>query len=113
MLRSGLVMVAMFVCGNSFAYGTVSGKVVEVRVDRSGRGMVMFDQQVTGAFASCRISAYSSSLAFDANSAGGKAVLALVLAAKATGDTVTAIGLGSCAVYGGTFVEDWDYGAIG
>jgi hypothetical protein len=36
----------------------------------------------------------------------------MVLAAKATGDTVTALGKGTCVIYGNAWVEDWDYGML-
>jgi hypothetical protein len=36
--------------------------------------------------------------------------LALALAAKATGDAVSAVGKGTCVIYGNAWVEDWDYG---
>jgi hypothetical protein len=37
--------------------------------------------------------------------------MALALAAKASGGTITAYGLGVCRSYG-NYVEDWDYGAV-
>ena len=94
---------------DAFAAGFVSGTVVSVRVDQTGHGMVFFSQAVGSAPPSCVISAYANALAFDANTAGGKAVLALALAAKATGAVISASGLGTCAIFS-SFVEDWDYG---
>jgi hypothetical protein len=80
-------------------------------VDRTGIGMVVFDKPVIGDFATCRNSAaYANALGFDANTAGGKAVLAMALTLKATGDLVSAIGTGACTSFGGAHVEDWSYG---
>jgi len=104
------VFLAIAVSSQAMAYGTVTGKVTAVRVDASGIGMVVFDQPVSGAPASCRHSAYTNALAFDTNTPGGKAILATALAAKATGDTIAAIGAGTCNVFGGNWVEDWSYG---
>ena len=85
-----------------------SAIVTGVRVDRNGKALVMFDRPVEGR-AGCVIDYYANALAFNTNEAGGKAVLALVLAAKATGDPVRAYGTGDCATYGHS-VEDWEYG---
>jgi len=103
---------ALAISSHAMAYGTVSGKVIAVRVDATGIGMVIFDQPVTGAPAGCRISAYANALAFDTNTAGGKTIAATALAAKATGDTISAIGTGTCNIFGGNFVEDWSYGVL-
>ena len=83
-----------------------------VRVDKSGKGYVIFDSPLAGDVAACRTSQYTRHLAFDANTAGGKAVLAAALAAKATGATMTAHSAGSCTNYGSAThgVEDWYYG---
>jgi hypothetical protein len=51
-----------------------------------------------------------SALAFNSD-AGGKAVLALALAAKAQDSPITVIGLGTCSNFGSS-VEDWDYGVV-
>lgn len=73
----------------------------------------MFAQNISGTPATCRHpSAYNNALAFDANTPGGKAILAIALSAKATGAPVSANGNGTCAVYGGAHVEDWDYGVL-
>jgi hypothetical protein len=96
----------------AFGAGTVTAKVIEVRVDKSGKGIVTFAQPLAGQAASCRNPSYNQSLAFDANAAGGRAILALVLSAKATGETVTALSTGDCSIYNNNWVEDWDYGSI-
>lgn len=92
---------------------SVSQSTVDlVRVDKSGKGYVVFDSPLAGDVAACRTSQYTRHLAFDANTAGGKAVLASALAAKASGATMTATSAGTCANYGSAShgVEDWNYG---
>ncbi|USH03699.1 hypothetical protein K6Q96_06820 [Grimontia kaedaensis] len=96
----------------AFAIGTVHGKVVAVRVDGTGQGMVEFDKPIAGTPPSCVHHAFKNKLAFDANTAGGQAVLSLALSAKAMGVEVEAYGLGKCGVYGGTYVETWNYGVM-
>jgi hypothetical protein len=53
------------------------------------------------------ISAYTSSLAFDTNTAGGRGLLALFLTSKASGALIWAYGLGTCTAYG--VLEDTNY----
>ena len=110
--RATLLLVAMCCCSSAWSAGSVSGKVIQVRVDKDGRGIVTFDTQVGGAPATCRHSAYTNALSFDANTHGGKAIMALALAAKTSGSSVSAYGMGACSIYGGAWVEDWDYGVI-
>jgi hypothetical protein len=100
---------ALCLSSQSFAAGTITATVTSVRVDSNGKGLVTFAQAIGGTPPGCVVGAYASALAFDATTAGGKAVLALALTAKATGVTVSAFGLGTCAVYG-SYVEDWNYG---
>lgn len=88
----------------------VEAKVVQVRVDSDGKGMVIFDRSIAGTPPTCVIPTYSNALAFS-NTSGGKTVMALALAAKASGGSITAYGLGVCRSYG-NYVEDWDYGAV-
>jgi hypothetical protein len=107
-----LLLVALALSNDALALGYVYGKVVSVRVDIDGRGMVAFDRPVGNQPASCRVGTYENALAFDANTPGGKAVLATALAAKATGDLVAAYGTGNCNIYGGSYVEDWAYGVV-
>ena len=103
------LVVAAFMCFQATAAGSISAKVVAIRVDRTGNGMVYFDQNVGGSPPGCVISAYQSALAFNTNTAGGKAIYALALSAKAMGSTIGVVGLGTCGIFGHS-VEDWDYG---
>lgn len=93
------------------AAGTISSRVLQVRVDQDGRGMVIFEQPVGGSPASCVGSGYRNMLAFNANTAAGKAIMSLALSAKFSGALVTAYGTGTCDIYGGQAVEDWLSGA--
>jgi hypothetical protein len=112
MRRLALSTCLALLCAQAGANGTITAHVVGVRVDKDGRGMVIFDQQVGGAPASCRHSAYLNALSFDANTAGGRAIEATALTAKATGAPVNAWGTGDCSIYGGAWVEDWSYGIV-
>ncbi|HKS72848.1 MAG TPA: hypothetical protein VJQ82_06585 [Terriglobales bacterium] len=91
------------------AAGAASGvTIVDVRIDSTGKGVVFFSANLTGN-PSCVQSGYGNGLAFDANTAGGKAILAFALSAQATGLHMSVFGLGTCSVYG-NYVEDWNYG---
>jgi hypothetical protein len=112
-IRWALLAAGPFFSTLAFGAGSVSSaQVVGVRVDGNGKGLVMFDRPLGGTPAGCAIAYYANALAFNLNTDGGKAVLALALAAKASGDPVTANGLGTCTAYGHS-VEDWDYGQTG
>jgi hypothetical protein len=105
------IIAVLSVCISSaaFAAGLVdTAKVIQVRVDSDGKGMVIFDRPIAGTPPSCVISAYTNALAFS-NTPAGKSVMTLALTAKITGNPISAFGLGTCATYGG-FVEDWNYG---
>src|SRR5262245_45508340 len=95
----------------ALAYGYINANVTSVRIDQTtGFGMVIFDQNLNGTRPGCS-STIPNALAFNTNTAAGKAVYALVLSAKLSGTPVNAIGLGTCSVYG-NYVEDWDYGLL-
>jgi hypothetical protein len=100
--------IGLFMVHAAFAQGVVTGHVVHVRIDQSGKGFVYFDENVVG-YPSCVISTYENAMAFDANTAGGKAIMARALAAKAMSDLMTVYGSSSCTVFGG-WAEDWMYG---
>lgn len=103
-----VVTIGLFVVQAAFAQGSVTGHVVKVRIDQSGKGFVYFDQNVVGS-PSCIMPTYENALAFDANTAGGKGIMARALAAKATEDLITVYGSGTCTIYG-SWAEDWMYG---
>lgn len=94
----------------SAGYGIVYGaKVVNIRVDQTGLGMVFFDQPIVNTPPTCVIPMYSKALAFNAATAGGKAILALALTARLTGTPINyVVGSGTCSIYS-NFVEDWGY----
>lgn len=92
------------------AYGTAHGYTVEnVRVDRSGKGYVKFTTALGGEPAAC-VSGHTSHFAFDTNTAGGRAILSLVLSAQASKKKIHAKGAGECDIYG--VVESWLEGWI-
>jgi hypothetical protein len=80
-----------------------------VRVDRSGYGIVKFDQALIDTPASC-ISGHHHHLSFDTNTPGGKSIHALVLAAHLADKRIQARGTGTCDEYG--VVESWNYGWV-
>ncbi len=85
--------------------------VNHVRIDKSGTGYVEFVSPLVaqgGTLPTCG-SLYPKALAFDTNTAGGKAIFALALAAKASGDKIFARGTNDCTIYPDT-MEDWAYG---
>jgi hypothetical protein len=86
----------------------VNAKVVQVRIDSNGAGMVIFDQPIGGTPPGCVIPYYANALAF--NGSAGKQIMALALFAKATNSPLSNVyGTGSCSSYG-SYVEDWGYG---
>lgn len=91
-------------------FGTVTGKVVKIRIDASGKGMIFFDKPIGGGTPSCAISHYASALAIDASTDAGKAVLSLMTTAKVTESEVIAHGFGRCETY--SVVEEWNHGFI-
>ncbi|WP_020413301.1 hypothetical protein [Microbulbifer variabilis] len=104
------VIAALYV-SNAYSLGSVSAKVEQIRVDGDGGAMIFFDKPLGGTPAACVDKTnYGNALAVDAATDGGKAVLSMVLTAKASGATVTAYGHGVCGVYGGNVVEVWNHG---
>ncbi len=82
-----------------------------VRIDSNNRGYVQFTSPLIGDPATCTNKQYYANvLTFDLNTPSGRAVLALVLQAKATGAKVYAKGRGVCETY--NIAEDWSWGFI-
>jgi hypothetical protein len=112
-MKKIIIILSMLVASQAYGIGSVSNaKVIQIRIDLNGRAMIFFDQQIGGTPAACVNDAYNNALGVDASTAGGKAVLSLALTAKTTGSPITAYGLGSCGVYGGTTVETWNHGFL-
>jgi hypothetical protein len=104
-------VLALTASANALASATfASVHVSMIRVDINGWGMVFFDAPATGARPSCVDPTYAQALAFDSNTAGGKAILATATSAKAQGSTMDVFGTGVCGTYNGTLIEDWFYG---
>jgi len=106
--QSAAALLAALVSSQASAYGWVAdAKVLQVRVDKNGKGMVIFDRPMTGSPPGCVIPYYANAMAFEG--VNGRAVMAMALAAKAMGSSLTVYGAGTCSVYG-SYVEDWEYG---
>ena len=104
------IFLGVFSCG-VFAVGEVNdAKVMEVRADKSGKGYVKFDKALSGAPASCISGGHTSHLSFDLNTPGGKGIMSIALSAQATGNSVRAVGTGSCDDF--SVVESWNYGLV-
>ena len=103
--RITIAFIALLTVANASASGTVAGRVVNVRIDNTGKGIVYFDQNVAGS-PSCVMPTYENAMAFDTSTAAGKAIMARALAAKATGDVLKAQGTGTCTIYGNAWAED-------
>lgn len=107
-----IISSALFQTQQAFSYGALSNaKVTQVRIDSDGKGMVIFDQPIGNAPPGCVIPAYANAMAFNATTAGGKAIMAMALTAKTTGGNIVVHGTGGCGHYGG-YVEDWSYGHL-
>jgi hypothetical protein len=72
--------------------------VAQVRVDKSGKGYVTFKQPLTDSRPTCLQTGYSTALAFDTNTAGGKSIMSVALAAQASGKKIYAVGSGNCEI---------------
>lgn len=81
--------------------GTLTNaKIANIRVDKSGLGIITFDISVPG-LASCSHPYYYNAASFNVNTPGGKAILATALLAKAQNLFVSMQGAGACTEYGG------------
>lgn len=108
-MKKILLCCLMFASSVAFAGRSVDAKIVNIRVDSSGLGMIHFDSPITGTVPGCINAVYTNALSFNTNTNGGKSVYAAALAAKAAGTAIIAYGAGVCANYNGAHVEDVDY----
>ncbi|MEP0176630.1 MAG: hypothetical protein ABJH28_09240 [Paraglaciecola sp.] len=110
-MKKIVIAILLFLSFNIFAAGVANTFTVGfVRVDKSGKGYVQFTEALTGTRPACSKSNYSSALAFDTTSEGGKSILSVAFMAKATGSTLYVVGTNTCDVYG--VMEDWSYGRV-
>ncbi len=79
-----LVFLPFTVFGEAQVY---DAKVVNVRVDKSGKGYVRFDIPLSGTPASCIIG-HSEHLAFDLSTDGGKGIMSIALEVDPITDTM-------------------------
>lgn len=110
-----LLVMLVFVCSLVQAKGVAYNATVEdVRIDHSGHGFIKFKETLKDAYSStipeCTQEQYSNMLAFDVNTAGGKAIMAIALSAKVSGKLIHGVGRGKCDIYG--VMEDWEYGWV-
>lgn len=114
------LVVLLGICGfagSGLAAGTVTDFVTAIRVDSTGKGLVQFASAVVGVATCCTgttCNTNTSFLAFDTNTAGGKAILTLVTSAKLSNKKVQATGTGGCSVYssGASLAEDFSVGTL-
>lgn len=100
----------LFVSANTVAEGRANHFDVKyVRVDRNGKGYVVFDKPLANSPASCGVS-HKNHLSFNASTAQGQAVLSLVLTAHTANKKIQAYGTNNCPDYGS--VEAWNWGFI-
>ena len=110
-MRVLIFFIVLTLSQNSFSVGMANLYEVDfVRADKSGKGYVRFKTDLSSSPALCIQPGYESSLAFNTNEAGGKAILSLVLSAQASGRKIRANGTGACGIYG--VMEDWTWGYI-
>lgn len=88
MNRSLVAMLLLALSAEASAAGGAAAdvKVVKVRIDNDGKGMVYFDKPVVGG-PECVSQTYANVLAFSGTN--GKSIMALALAAKATNEPPT------------------------
>ena len=104
-----LALLGCSICSYAFASSSVFGTVINIRVDSTGHGMVTFSATISGSPSCINSAAFGNAYAFDATTDGGRAFLALALASQASGVAISAVGLGTCNIYGG-FAEDFYFG---
>jgi hypothetical protein len=75
-----------------------------VRIDASGKGLLYIPPVNSGGHALCRYSYNNHLLAFDTNTAGGKAMLRVARSAQIHKRQIRAVGTGACSIYTG--IED-------
>jgi len=109
----------VFVMGCLLATAVTAESVVNnlpvnyVRVDKDGKGFVRFSGQLINP-SDCIDETngnFLSALAFDTTTEGGRAIMSLALAAKASDKLVYAKGTGNCTIYGNR-LEDWSWGYV-
>ncbi|KPZ73131.1 hypothetical protein AN944_00279 [Shewanella sp. P1-14-1] len=104
-----IILLCFFHSNVSFAISdAVDAKVVSVRVDRDGKGIVIFDRDLKGTRPNCVSGGYSRHLSFNSSQDGGKSIMSLALTAQVSGKKIRARGTGSCHDYGS--VESWLWG---
>lgn len=99
LLSTGVIALALCPVASASTYLT-GAKVVSVRVDSNGHAIATFASNLGGTPPACAIAQYSNALALDTTTDGGRSLLALLITAEASGETVSVYGSGACNVYG-------------
>ena len=108
-LQGILVLFLSVLSLQAHGYGKANSfEVVQVRVDASGKGYIKFASALTVSPPSCGNS-NPRSLAFNTNTKGGAAIMALALTAQATEKKIWAIGTNTCSIYGTVESYSWGY----
>lgn len=101
-------VVCFFGIQSAWAAGNVLSTIATVRTDVDGKGIIEFSQTIGGSPPTCVATGFNLMMSFNANTAGGRAILAVALVAKASGSQVLAVGGGTCNLYSNT-IEDLVY----
>jgi hypothetical protein len=89
--------------GTALATSVTGARIVNIRADANGLAIIAIDQTVAGP----PCSANGSIFAFNTNTAGGRSILTIAMAAKLSGRLVEFAGNNGCA--GGAGFEDLIY----
>lgn len=106
------MIILLTLCSQAYSGDVNDALVTMIRIDANGKGMIYFDRPIENRPACAAEPAYYNALAFDANIAGGKAILSWALTAKATGSKVWVHGYSTCEIYGNGVVSSFDYGVV-
>lgn len=108
-IRASATLLLVAASGYTYGSGLADNYVVHgVRVGQDGKAYVLFETDLSDAPAQCTASANKKMLAFDTNTASGRAIMALALSVKASNLTMYARGTGTCSIF--STIEDWSWG---
>lgn len=110
MKRSMVGILALLIANVAAAEGSFwDARISSIRIDSNGWGMVYFDVNAWGTRPTCMTSEHARAFAFNTNTPGGRAILAVAEAAKALDARMNVFGTGRCDIYS-NWIEDWSYG---
>ena len=112
MVKNIFSVLLLIIGGAAQAAGQVNNSLVEnVRIDENGHGYIKFVDALQSVPAACISNGHTYHLSFDTNTAAGRGIMSLALAAQAAGKKIYAMGTGTCNQYVGV-VESWAYGWV-